>query len=66
LIEKLLSINKIRKLKNIKAEKLKKLMKILLKKEFPRSHKVRLYVIGEYKEIRQLLEFIDENNLMRG
>ena len=28
--------------------KLSKLLKTLLKKEFPRSHKVRLYDLGEY------------------
>ncbi|MBW2010293.1 MAG: hypothetical protein JRI32_01225 [Deltaproteobacteria bacterium] len=39
---------------NIKAEKLKKLLKTLLKKEFPRSHKVRLYVMGEYSEAEVL------------
>lgn len=39
---------------NIKAEKLKKLLKTLLKKEFPRSHKVRLYVMGKYSEAEVL------------
>jgi len=30
--------------------KLKKLMKVLLKKEFPRSNKVRMYIMGEFEE----------------
>ena len=34
----------------IKTEKLKKLLKTLLKKEFPRSHKIRLYVMGRFAE----------------
>lgn len=34
----------------IKPDKLKKLLKTLLKKEFPRSKKIRLYVMGEFKE----------------
>lgn len=34
----------------VNLEKLKKLLKTLLKKEFPRSSKVRLYVMGEYNE----------------
>ena len=34
----------------IKPEKLKKLLKTLLKKEFPRSKKIRLYVMGEFVE----------------
>jgi hypothetical protein len=32
----------------IKPDKLKGLLKTLLKKEFPRSNKVRLYTMGEY------------------
>lgn len=35
----------------IKAEKLKKLLKTLLKKEFPRRRKIRLYVMGRYSEV---------------
>lgn len=34
----------------ISADKLKKLLRTLLKKEFPRSNKVRLYMMGEYNE----------------
>ena len=34
--------------------KIKKLLKTLLKREFPRSRKVRLYALGEYKP--ELLE----------
>ena len=34
----------------IRTEKLKKLMKTLLKKEFPRSRKIRLYVMGRFSE----------------
>lgn len=34
----------------IKPDKLKKLLKTLLKKEFPRSKKIRLYVMGKFKE----------------
>lgn len=30
--------------------KLKKLFKVILRKEFPRSHKVRLYTMGKYNE----------------
>ncbi|SFR10517.1 hypothetical protein [Desulfoscipio geothermicus] len=30
--------------------KLKKLFKVILKKEFPRSHKIRIYTMGEYTE----------------
>jgi hypothetical protein len=32
----------------IKPDKLKKLLKTLLKKEFPRSKKIRLYVMGKF------------------
>ena len=32
----------------IKADKLKTLLKTLLKKEFPRSKKIRLYVMGKF------------------
>lgn len=34
----------------LKSDKLKKTLKTLLKKEFPRSHKIRLYVMGEFNE----------------
>jgi len=34
----------------LKQEKLKKLLKALLRKEFPRSNKIRLYVMGNFKE----------------
>ena len=34
----------------IKPEKLKKLLKTLVGKEFPRSHKIRLYVMGRFTE----------------
>lgn len=34
----------------ITADKLKKLLKTLLKKEFPRSNKVRLYTMGLFSE----------------
>ncbi len=34
----------------IKGAKLKKLLKTLLKKEFPRSNKIRLYTMGEFDE----------------
>jgi hypothetical protein len=32
----------------IKPDKLKKLLKTLLKREFPRSKKIRLYVMGKF------------------
>jgi len=32
----------------IKPDKLKKLLKTLLKREFPRSKKIRLYVLGKF------------------
>jgi hypothetical protein len=32
----------------IHSDKLRKLLKILLKKEFPRSKKIRLYVMGKF------------------
>ncbi|MDH4204765.1 MAG: hypothetical protein OEV45_04485 [Desulfobacteraceae bacterium] len=32
----------------IKSDKLKQLLKTLLKKEFPRSKKIRLYVMGKF------------------
>ncbi len=38
----------------IKKDKLKKLIKTLLKKEFPRSHKVRLYTMGKFDESQAL------------
>jgi hypothetical protein len=34
----------------INSEKLKKLLTALLRKEFPRSHKIRLYVMGTFIE----------------
>ena len=34
----------------IKPEKLKKVLKTLLKREFPRSRKIRLYVMGRFSE----------------
>jgi hypothetical protein len=34
----------------INSEKLKKLLTTLLRKEFPRSHKIRLYVMGTFIE----------------
>jgi hypothetical protein len=34
--------------------KLKKLLKVLLRREFPRSHKVRLYEMGAYEEEQAL------------
>ena len=34
----------------IKTEKLKKLLATLLKKEFPRSHKIRFYAMGRFAE----------------
>ncbi|UZP69073.1 hypothetical protein N1030_08920 [Desulfovibrio mangrovi] len=34
----------------VSMEKLKRLLKQLLKKEFPRSHKVRLYTMSSYEE----------------
>ena len=45
----------------IKPDKLKKLLKTLLKREFPRSKKIRLYVMGKFvdeealKTIRKIL-----------
>ena len=38
----------------INTEKLKKLLKTLLKKEFPRSNKIRLYTMGEFVESEAL------------
>jgi len=38
----------------IKPEKLKRLLKTLLKKEFPRSRKIRLYVMDEFVEEKAL------------
>ena len=35
---------------HLKEEKLNKLLKTLLRKEFPRSNKIRLYVMGNFKE----------------
>ena len=35
---------------HINHEKLKKLLATLLRKEFPRSHKIRLYVMGKFTE----------------
>ena len=34
----------------LKSGKLKKLLDTILRKEFPRSHKIRLYVMGRYTE----------------
>ena len=34
----------------LKQEKLKKLLRTLLRKEFPRSNKIRLYIMGNFKE----------------
>ena len=34
----------------VRPEKLKKLLKSLIKKEFPRSRKIRLYVMGRFAE----------------
>ncbi|MGD8878448.1 MAG: hypothetical protein PVH75_11870, partial [Syntrophobacterales bacterium] len=34
----------------LKPEKLKKALKIILRKEFPRSRKIRLYVMGRFSE----------------
>jgi hypothetical protein len=34
----------------VRPEKLKKLLKALLKKEFPRSNKIRLYVMGRFEQ----------------
>jgi hypothetical protein len=34
----------------LKSDRLKKLLTTLLRKEFPRSHKIRLYVMGRYTE----------------
>jgi hypothetical protein len=35
---------------HVTSEKLKKLLTTLLRKEFPRSHKIRLYVMGKFIE----------------
>jgi len=35
---------------HINPDKLKKLLTTLLRKEFPRSHKIRLYVMGKFVE----------------
>ena len=35
---------------HLQLDKLRKTLKTLLKKEFPRSHKIRLYVMGEFNE----------------
>ncbi|GAW92548.1 hypothetical protein [Calderihabitans maritimus] len=35
---------------HVNLAKLKKLFKVILKKEFPRSHKIRLYTMGKYNE----------------
>ena len=34
----------------VSSDRLKKLLMTLLKKEFPRSHKIRLYVMGKFTE----------------
>jgi len=36
----------------VDSTKLKKLFKTILKREFPRSHKIRLYTMGKYDENR--------------
>lgn len=38
----------------VSPEKLKKVLKTLLRKEFPRSHKIRLYVMGKFVEAEAL------------
>jgi len=38
----------------VKREKLRKLLKTLLKKEFPRSRKIRLYVLDNFEESEAL------------
>ncbi len=35
---------------HIKTEKLKKLLATLLRREFPRSHKIRVYMMGKFTE----------------
>ena len=35
---------------HIQSDKLKKTLTTLLRKEFPRSHKIRLYVMGKFSE----------------
>ncbi len=35
---------------HVKSGKLKKLLSTILKKEFPRSHKIRLYAMGKFSE----------------
>jgi hypothetical protein len=35
---------------HLKPDKLKKTLKILLKKELPRSYKIRLYLMGQFSE----------------
>ena len=35
---------------HLKEDKLNKLLKTLVRKEFPRSNKIRLYVMGNFKE----------------
>ena len=35
---------------HLKTDKLKKTLKMLLRKEFPRSQKVRLYIMGTFNE----------------
>jgi len=35
---------------DVSSERLKRLLKTLLKKEFPRSHKVRLYTLPSYED----------------
>ena len=43
-------IQKAEKLLKVPFKELKKIFKKLLKIEFPRSHKIRVYHMGEYKE----------------
>jgi hypothetical protein len=35
----------------VSLDKLRRLLKKLIKKEFPRSHKVRVYLMGKYSKI---------------
>jgi hypothetical protein len=38
----------------LKSDKLKKLLKTVIRKEFPRSRKIRLYVMGRFSEEESL------------
>ena len=35
---------------NVRSDKLGKLLKTIIRREFPRSNKIRLYVMGEFQE----------------